>query len=276
MTGKAEADVVIRYGKVIHPPDTTGLKRYTPSNAEEIHLFWKEGGTFLVRKGREIIIDPAPQATEETLRLLIMGPVLGILLHQRGFFVLHASAVLMNGGVVAFLGKRGWGKSTMAAALHVRGYNIVTDDMLVLDMEHKKNPIILPSIPCLKLWPDSVASLKKDPETLPRVHSKFRKCVMVTDNVIKTSPQLKKIFILGGGSVLEINSIKAQEAFTELVRHSYAFQFLGSEGVTSMHFFQCVEITKNVSICRLRRPFSLHMLPDIARFVEKDLYEKCD
>ena len=57
-----------------------------------------------------------------------------MLLQQRGYLVLHASAVAAGGTAVAFLGHAGWGKSTTAAALYAQGYGLVTDDVLAVEM----------------------------------------------------------------------------------------------------------------------------------------------
>jgi ABC-type glutathione transport system ATPase component len=76
-------------------------------------------GAFLVRGGREIMIDAVPGVDARTLRLSLLGPALALVLHQRGRFVLHASTVAVAGSAIAFLGEKGWGKSTIAAALYL-------------------------------------------------------------------------------------------------------------------------------------------------------------
>jgi ABC-type multidrug transport system fused ATPase/permease subunit len=82
-----------------------------------------------IRGGREIAVAAAASADPAAIRALVLGPALGVLLHQRGVLALHASSVLLDRGVVAFLGRSGAGKSTMAAALHRRGHALVADDI---------------------------------------------------------------------------------------------------------------------------------------------------
>ncbi|NBC85561.1 MAG: hypothetical protein GVY25_05150, partial [Bacteroidetes bacterium] len=50
-----------------------------------------------------------PDVAEGTLRAPLLGVVLGTLLHQRGLHTLHASAVVVDGGAVAFVGEKGAG-----------------------------------------------------------------------------------------------------------------------------------------------------------------------
>ena len=58
---------------------------------------------------------------------------MGILLHQRGRMVLHASAVNINDGAVAFMGHNGAGKSTTTFSFMASGYPLVADDILSLE-----------------------------------------------------------------------------------------------------------------------------------------------
>ena len=106
-----------------------------------------------------------PRRAVDLLRLYLLGPALALLLHQRGFLVLHASAVSLDGGVVAFLGHSGHGKSTTAATLHARGAAIVADDVVAVDLGAPGGPAALPGFPLLKLWPDAVTALGENPRT---------------------------------------------------------------------------------------------------------------
>ena len=54
-------------------------------------------------------------------------------LHSHGEEVVHASAVLMDDGVVAFCGRSQTGKSTIAYGLHRRGCRVWADDTLVFE-----------------------------------------------------------------------------------------------------------------------------------------------
>jgi hypothetical protein len=51
-------------------------------------------------------------------------------MHAMGYLSLHASAVAIDGRAVAFLAPKGFGKSTLAVALAMRGARLITDDSL--------------------------------------------------------------------------------------------------------------------------------------------------
>ncbi|MFL6126872.1 hypothetical protein [Actinophytocola sp.] len=82
-----------------------------------------------------IAVHPHPGADEGLLPVLIAGALLAIHLMLRDGLVLHASAVQAGAEAVAFVGRSGMGKSTLATALSAEGYPLVTDDLLRVDRE---------------------------------------------------------------------------------------------------------------------------------------------
>ena len=88
-----------------------------------------------------------------TLSHFLLDHVLPRTLHLRGLNPLHATAVATTAGVLAFLGKTGTGKSTLAAALGRRGASLMSDDCLVL---HREGEAIIatPSYAGLRLYDD--------------------------------------------------------------------------------------------------------------------------
>src|SRR5882724_8544688 len=105
---EGKSEVTIRFGKVEKPAGDDTARTYAVYR-EQIRVFWRGVGTFSIRSGCEVVVDPELGAEAAVLRLYLLGPVLGILLHQRGFLVLHASVVSIAGAVVGFLGEKGWG-----------------------------------------------------------------------------------------------------------------------------------------------------------------------
>jgi hypothetical protein len=276
VAGKAEGEVSIRFGRVDQPLSETAEKGWSYSSPapEEDRLFWQGVGTFLVRGGRDIVVDPVPGLDERMLRLFVLGPVLAVLLRQRGHLLLHASAVAVADEAVLFLGSSGWGKSTMAATLHARGHALVTDDIAVLRFE-EGYPKVFPGFPQLKLWPEALVSLGDDPEQLPRWTPHLEKRARSASHKFPSTPlPIKRIYVLDRGNAPEILPLRPQEAFMELVRHTYGSDY-GLQSVmgvgSASHFLECVRIVDNVSVYSLRRQKSLSQLPDLARLIEQDL-----
>ena len=114
---------------------------------------------FLLSGGREIIFEPAPGVEAGDVAIFLVGTVFGILLHQRGEIVLHASAVRVAGKAVLFCGASGSGKSTLAAALAQRGFPTVSDDFCAVTLTAGAAPMVQPDGRHLKLWAQAIEKL---------------------------------------------------------------------------------------------------------------------
>jgi HPr Serine kinase C-terminal domain len=271
----AEADVIIHTDKLRRPASA----RVSPEGSfhfagKEAHLYWDSVGTFLVRNGNEIIVDPLPGADEQLVRLPLLGSVLSVLLHQRGELVLHASAVTVDGEAVVFMGAKGQGKSTTAAALYAQGHCLIADDTVAISLDDQGRLIVKPGFPQLKLWPEAAwSSLGDEPDNLPRIASgcdkRFRR---VSERFSERPVPLSCVYALSAGSTLEIKRATPQEALLRIIANSYAARFgkqllHGAEAVS--HLNQCADLAYRIPIYCLNRPDSLGLLSAVVELVEE-------
>jgi hypothetical protein len=277
LDGEAAADVYIRLGNVKSLFSVIDAKEDGFwATSEEAYRFMENVGSFLVRDGREIIVDPVPGVNEQVLRLFILGPILGMLIHQRRLLVLHASTVAVANSAVAFLGESGMGKSTLVASLYTRDHAIVADDLTPVQVD-TDSPLVFPGFPRIKLLPDAITFLGNAPEALPLIHPKSEKRAYYVANEFPKAPlPLRCIYVLAEGACQEIEPLNPQDAFIELIHHSYpaVVRLLKAGGTASLHFRQCVTLANCIPICRLKRPRSLSALSSLARFVEDDLTQR--
>jgi hypothetical protein len=154
---------------------------YTDDVGDPLVTVWRltdAGGLrFRFHDGTEFVVDgsgrdiqatwPAPLTFADAVSYFL-GPMMGVLLRLRGALSLHASAIAIDGIVVALMGREGAGKSTTAAAFAERGCAIVSDDVLPL-FEDGHTWHAQPSYPRLRLWPSSVALLADLTPTFPRL-----------------------------------------------------------------------------------------------------------
>ena len=112
----------------------------------------------LLSDARTIEFRPLEHATQHTLTTYLLGQVLSFSLLSFGCEPLHATAVVVDGSAVAFLGDCGDGKSTLGAAFLARGYPLLTDDVLALQFD--RTGVIAHAGPArLKLFPSVARSL---------------------------------------------------------------------------------------------------------------------
>src|SRR5262249_5114775 len=129
-------------------------------------------GAFIITADDEIAVEVAPGASANLVALPLLGPVMGVLLHLRGRFVLHGSAVEFGSAGYGFVGDKGAGKSTLAAALVGSGAALLSDDLLAFDDKGS----ILPAFPQLKLSSEALAmSGRVDARVMPSPAEGFPK-----------------------------------------------------------------------------------------------------
>lgn len=269
---EADADASIRRGKIDWSPRGESCFHFT---AEEAYFFWEGLGKFLVRGGNEIVVESISGAEDRLVRLPLLGVVLSVLLHQRGLMVLHASAVAIEGQAVAFLGNKGEGKSTTAAMLYARGHSLVADDAVVLDFANPQCPKVIPGFPQFKLWPEAAAMIGEDPEALPRLIPGLEKRArQIADRFSTSSLPLKGIYLLGSGSLAQLEPLQPQQALLHLIAHTYVSRFgnkLLSAEKANVHLGQCAKLVRAVPIYLLRRPGHLSALPLAAELIEANV-----
>lgn len=270
------SDIIIRIGKVREVrTEAVGLHRWIQVTEEGPILVWDRVGTFHIRNGKEILVHPAPGVEEGVIRVFLLGACLSVLLQQRGYTVLHASAVSIGGVGIAFAGEKGTGKSTLAAALTKAGHELLSDDTVVL-----RNgcgvPEAIPGLPIIKLWPDSIKTIiGSEPEQYPCLIPGMEKREMDVELKFATKPvSLQRIFLIEGGPEPEITLLGPQKALLGLLPHWYGARFgddlLDSLGRTT-HLTQCASVVNEVPVLSLARQRSLKTMPEITRLIEKEL-----
>ena len=275
VAGAGEPDVTIRFGKLEYQPVKANREASEMHVVGgDIYLSWDDIGTFLVRDGREIVIQPLPRVNNSVLRLFILGTTLAMLLCQRGLTVFHASAVTMGNGVLAFAGVKGAGKSTFAAALHAAGHDLVADDIVAIDASGGRS-MVLPGFPHLKLWPDSIALLGADPQLMPRLRPELEKrSHSLRERFSRQILPLRYVCVINPGPALTLEMLQAREALAALMPYWYGARF-GMEQLRTLglsaFFRQCVGVVSCASVYRLQRPRSMPTLDEITELIAENL-----
>lgn len=268
--GQGPADVqigLVEYDR-LPLPDASG-DGWCYRSATDALLCVAEVGCFQVRDGGEILVAAEAQTPPEVVRLFLLGAAMGVLLHQRGLLVLHASAVAVDGRALVFVGDSGAGKSTIAAALQSSGHPVVADDVVALVADRPGAPLVPPAFPQLKLWPDTVAALGHDTQQLPLVHPELTKRAYRSASASSTEPlPLGAIYVLAPGDQPTVTALSPQDGFAALLRCSYAVGMLGPAASSPAHFQQCVHLAATTPIGQLTRTHDLSQTERLARLVE--------
>ena len=268
------ADVVMRFGKVSltdRPQSNSNFSMLL--NGDMAYISYRGLGSCEVIHGREIIGDPEKSTWMKTLfQFMALGPGISLFLHQRGFLTLHASCVKIGNYAVAFTGPSGTGKSTIAAALHVRGHGVVADDVTVID-NFGPEPVAYPGYPGLHLLPDMAVFFRDRLEKPARIDADDQKAKYIVQRGFSHVPvPIKRVYLVSDGPDLEISSLNGHKAVYELVNNSYWIR-LTHDFRPASYFLQCARLCAQIPIMRLTRPLTGSALPEIAKLVEDDVYK---
>lgn len=261
---------------------------------DRAQIAWPNVGRFYLEAGRGVRIEVAPGVPEATWRAFLVGPVLSLLLYQRGFLVLHASAVALRDGAgqwgaVGFVGRSGEGKSTMAAALHARGHRVMSDDVIavpILAPEQQSldpilrsdsvapaplSPLIFPGYPQLRLAPQSVQALGEDAAALPRIYPlQERRIRRVEQGFELSGVPLRSLFVLESGEKLALQRLAPAPALMQLVQHTYCIG-LSERTEAADQFYKCAALARTLPIFGLERSRDLTRLDDVTALVENNI-----
>lgn len=267
----ADADILIQYARANISVDAENAPGGIYDAAtNELQIRYDGIGAFVIRRGCEIAVEPEAQANMQELRLALLGPVFAVLLHQRGGLVLHASAVARDHRAIAFLAEAGGGKSTIAAALLTRGYQLVSDDLVAVAPGAAPPPWVYPGFPFLKIWPQVARALGQDVLAAPRVSAQLEKRVWKIPDAPTSPLPLSCLYVLGQGERPRIEPLAAPESFIALVRHTFVALLLDATDTTQQHFQQCSMLVNQVPVRRLIMPRSLDGLTAVAGLVHTD------
>jgi hypothetical protein len=198
-----------------------------------------------------------PPLTREDLATYFLGPVMGFLLRRKHVTCLHASGVELLGKAVAFSGDAGYGKSTTAAALALRGVPVLSEDILPLTQTDGKC-LAIPGYPRVCLWPDAVRKLVGSADGLPRLTPTWEKRYLPLDGVrakfARDSKPLGAIYLFGERSAdakaPRVESMRPRDALLELVQNTYMNWLLDRER-RAVEFDELWRVVQQVPVRRI-------------------------
>lgn len=233
------------------------------------------------RDGREITcLRRFDRVSSNTVRHLLLDQVLPVVLNLRGQEAIHATAVLVEGAGVAFLGPTGTGKSTLAASFMLAGYRALGDDcMALLDTDLVR---VLPAYPGFRLWRDSAGALKLDHSHAMPVADRIDKVRMLARECAANFPRravpLKGIYRLARARTYHRKPLRAplierltpRDAMIELVRSSFPLD-ITDIGMLARHFRVMRRVASEVPFNRVMIPDDFSALPAVRAAILKDL-----
>ncbi len=272
----AAADIVISVGSFEVPQPSVNAATAFRFEPDRQYLAWETVGAFLISDARRIDVDPAPGVDDQLIAFPLLGPVMALLLHQRGLLILHASAIVVDGKSAIFMGDKGAGKSTTAGAMIRAGHELLTDDVVALDLSNPLEPMIVPGFPQLKLAADAAAAISlKGAEVRPQVHPAIDKTQhRLHGGFSREKVAVTRIYILERGERAAILPFPTIAALPAIIKFSYVTRFGRSALVgdfAAKHLRHCAQLADHVGVCRLEVPTGLDRIGEAVDLIKMDL-----
>lgn len=222
--------------------------------------------------GNSISCEAGPGIPADTLRHLFLDQVVPLLLSREGSLVLHASVVADSTRAFAFMGSTGLGKSTLAASFAAAGFEMLTDDCVVLE----SGPDGLRAAPVyssLRLLPEAAERLFPDhPPSTPMAHYSLKERVGSEAGVrFRTrAALLKRIYVLERGPSVRVESMPLREGFVEILKHAFMMD-VDRRAALSAEFHAVAQAAIQPLFRRLFYPHDYTLLPSVHAGILEDL-----
>lgn len=240
------------------------------------YVRWSGLFEFLVAPdGGRIACRSLDGASREAFHTYLLGQVLSFALLKRGIEPLHATALVVRGTAVAFIGDCGRGKSSLGAAFLQAGHALLTDDLLVVRPDGVR-VLAYPGPPRIKLFPEVARRLFGRRLGGAPMNPLTPKQVIPLPPNGKTSAPLGAIYVLrppdrdARGQRIVIRRLSARQACLELLRNT--FNAVVVEPARLRRQLTLVaRLARTVPVKSLSFPRGLTWLPAVREAIEADL-----
>ena len=227
----------------------------------------KDLANFEMIDGKKITINSSQDCNHDALRSFLLGSVMGGILIQRNILLLHGNALEKSGKVIICLGESGIGKSTISYLLMLRGWKLLADDLVAIN----ENGFVLPGIPRIKLWKDTIEALNLDFSKFRHLHFYEDKYVVEIEKnrLSLKSNKLSKIFFLNKMNFISEELVKPKlienerENMKYLKKNLYRPEYITRMKNEYLYFSKLAKLAKNIPCFYLDIPKKFSILKNI-------------
>ncbi|MCC6545289.1 MAG: hypothetical protein IT392_12465 [Nitrospirae bacterium] len=225
---------------------------------------------YLIVDGRNAFIEPAANTDEGKVRHFLFKAPLAAMLFQRGVLAFHAAAAATQHGAILFAGDSGSGKSTLLAALLKRGWEMLSDDLVMVDLDEHERPVVFPVCQDILLWPDAMEKLKiAAPSSKPHDYNNKRSVIPQPGPIASDPKPLRAIYWLSvhNRDEIEIKELEGTERFSALGLLSYNSHIADALFDRTVYFRKAAAVSGEAPLKRLRRPRGRWSIEELADMV---------
>jgi len=219
------------------------------------------------RGGARVASRPLEGSGLPVLQNFLFAQTLSFALVYQDVEPLHATVVRVDDFAIGFLGDCGFGKSTLLASFVANGFQVVTDDLLVVDLSDDR-PIARSGSGRIKLRPDSASAFLGDVNRGVPLHAKTTKRSFALDDARRHygSLPLRALFVLpapgerDATASIQIAPMSRPAFMQELLKNTFNSEIVDRRRLAAQFSF-AARVASEVAGVRLSYPAGLHHLP---------------
>lgn len=246
---------------------------------DEFFFAVKGVARYFASHGNSMIIDPEDKnVNPRSIRLYALATVMAAILLQRQMIPFHTSAISVGNKLVLISGESGAGKSTVLTGLILRGYEVFSDDVVVLSQSEPDGISAFASYPMIKLWRDSITTI---------AHPQFSDCsfrirhdldkygFFFHDTFVTQVRPVSTLIILKQREQPECSMRRLHEtdAFVETYRQLYRPSLIRGKEQNATCFKTISTLVKTVKIIEITRPVTCPP-EQLVSFIEQELLQQ--
>jgi hypothetical protein len=269
--------------------DSIGRVEFVPGNDDDFQdpaggtLASAEDGWFVCRLlpdrsaylrwsglyGARVASRPLEGSGLPVLQNFLFAQTLSFALVYQDVEPLHATVVRIDDFAIGFLGDCGFGKSTLLASFVADGFQVLTDDLLVVDLSDDR-PVARSGSGRIKLLPDSASAFLGDVSRGVPLHASTTKRSFPLDARHRHTGglRLECLFVLPQPeeraltASIELLPLRRTALVQELLKNSFVAEMIDRRRLAGQFSF-AARLASRIDGVRLRYPAGLHHLPSL-------------
>jgi len=233
-------------------------------------------------EGNRILCQLLGPVSTESLQTYLLGRVFSHVLVKSGEEPLHASAVVVDGQGIAFLGASTFGKSSMASCFVAGGYRLLTDDVLRLK-EVRDQLLAYPGPARLKLFPKIAYRFLGEDARGQRINPKSAKLVfpLQPEQSCDSPVPLAAIYVVTPSRKVhrrqspKVHGLPPRDAILDLLSYSHNDSVLNSDRL-ARQFLAAKLVVDKVPVRGLAYPRIMESLPEVRDAILSDLQRRTE
>lgn len=222
---------------------------------------------------RAILVTPRKGMDDAIVEHLLLDQVLPRVLSHLGELAVHSSAIAAGDGAALFLGRSGWGKSTLAGLMHRQGYALLSDDCALLRPQPAR-VVALPTYRSMRLWPESLARVFPSAEVSVGTSGAKRRLRVSGDDDPDTPRKVDAIYVLNDPvehrQTISIEPISPAALCLALIKHAFRLD-VADRSAAATFLGLCAAVARSIPAFGLSYPRDFAEAPALVSALSQHL-----